>query len=79
MMENSVSQHCEEALQYLKGKIPSELDQPAVGIICGSGLGGLTNSVLPQPRLEVQYEDIPHFPHSKGSWTGIASIYVDIV
>ncbi|MCJ1468636.1 hypothetical protein MMC07_007265 [Pseudocyphellaria aurata] len=64
-MDDSVSQHCEEALHYLNQRIPSELDQPAVGVICGSGLGGLANSVLPQPRLEVPYMDIPHFPQSK--------------
>lgn len=34
-------------------QIPSELDQPALGIICGSGLGGLANSVLPQLCLEI--------------------------
>lgn len=67
-MDKSISQRSEEALQYLKGRIPSELDQPAVGIICGSGLGGLAKSVLPQPRLEVPYKDIPHFPQSKGSF-----------
>lgn len=64
-MDNSIQQQSEEALQYLKGRIPFELDRPVIGIICGSGLGGLANSVRPQPRLEVQYKDIPHFPQSK--------------
>lgn len=71
-MDNSIQQQSEEALQYLKGRIPSELDQPGVSIICGSGLGGLANSVRPQPRHEVQYKDIPHFPQSKGTLTGSA-------
>lgn len=72
-MDDSISQRCEEALRFLKERISSELDQPAVGIICGSGLGGLENSVLPEPRLEVQYRDIPHFPQSKGTLTRTAN------
>lgn len=74
-MNDSVSQHSEEALQYLKERIPSELDQPAVGIICGSGLGGLANFVLHQPRLEVQYQDIPYFPQCKGTLTRTANTF----
>lgn len=72
-MNVSVSEHSDEALQYLKERIPSELDQPPVGIICGSGLGDLANVVLHQPRLEVQYKDIPYFPQSKGTLTRTAN------
>lgn len=77
----SISQRCEEALQFLTERISSELDQPAVAIICGSGLGGLENSVLPEPRLEVQYKDIPHFPQSKGMilWLGPRTLFIRVV
>lgn len=65
-MDDLVFQHSSDALQYLEKKIPPELKSPSVGIVCGSGLGGLAKTVMPQPRLEVDYTDIPHFPASKG-------------
>ena len=66
-MDNFLPQQAEQALQYLHAKIPSELLSPVVGIICGSGLGGLAESVLPEPRAEIPYADIPHFPQSTGT------------
>lgn len=53
-MDNPTSQNPEEPFQYLKA-IRSELDQPALGIICGSGQGEMANSVLPQLRLETPW------------------------
>lgn len=67
VMDDTTSQYAEEAFQYIKDLIPPELDRPAVGMICGSGLGGMTNTLLLHPRQEVHYEDIPHFPESKGN------------
>lgn len=66
-MDDLVFQHSSDALQYLEKKIPPELRLPSVGIVCGSGLGVLAKTVMPQPRLEVDYTDIPHFPTSKGN------------
>ena len=65
-MENAISQQIVEALQYLQAKVPSKLHQPVIGIICGSGLNGLAGAVLPEPRFEIPYADIPHFPLSTG-------------
>lgn len=65
-MNNIISQHAAEALQSLQAKLPLDLQQPAVAIICGSGLGGLADTVLPEPRAEIPYIDIPHFPRSTG-------------
>ena len=65
-MDEFISQHAEEALHYLKGQIPSDLERPTIAIICGSGLGGLADIVLSQSHQEVQYKDIPHFPTSQG-------------
>lgn len=65
-MDDLVFQHSSDALEYLEKIIPPELRLPSVGIVCGSGLGGLAKTVMPQPRLEVHYTDIPHFPASKG-------------
>lgn len=65
-MENAISQQTTEALRYLQAKIPPKLHQPVIGIICGSGLNGLADTVLLEPRFEIQYADIPHFPSSTG-------------
>lgn len=66
-MDDLVFQRSSDALQYLEQKLPPELRLPSVGIVCGSGLGGLAKTVIPQPRLEVNYTDIPHFPTSQGT------------
>ena len=47
------------AASYIKGRV--EL-QPTVGIILGTGLGGLVNEI--EIVHEIAYEDIPHFPVS---------------
>src|SRR5262245_26897136 len=36
--------------------------KPRVGIILGTGLGGLAEEI--QAQAKIAYEDIPHFPHS---------------
>lgn len=74
MVNVSMFQKSSEALQYLQSKIPPELRSPIMGVICGSGLGGLADTVLPQPRLEVDYKDIPHFPQSTSKVLSIYSI-----
>lgn len=56
----------EEAAQYLFDLLPTALHWPPVGIICGSGLGGLADGVHANPQVEVFYRDIPHFPQSSG-------------
>ena len=41
--------------------------QPEVGVICGSGLGGLVDQLDPEPaRSIISYRDIPHFPEVSG-------------
>ena len=65
-MENAIPQHIAEAFHYLQANVPPKLRQPVIGIICGSGLDGLANAVLPDSRHEIPYADIPHFPQSTG-------------
>ena len=65
-MENTISQQTAEALRYLQERLPPGLHQPIIGIICGSGLNGLADAVLPEPRFEIPYTDIPHFSRSTG-------------
>ncbi len=65
-MGELLSQQVTEAINYLHGTVPSTLNGPIIGIICGSGLDGLANTVLPDSRYEIPYGDIPHFPRSTG-------------
>lgn len=55
-----------KAVHFLEKQLPEALRRPRLGVICGSGLGGLAETVLPQPMLEVPYTSIPHFPSSSG-------------
>jgi purine-nucleoside phosphorylase len=49
----------DDAVRFLREKTPME---PAIGIILGTGLGGLVREI--QAELVVDYADIPHFPVS---------------
>lgn len=49
----------QETATFIQSKIKSS---PSIGIILGSGLGDLANSV--EAELELHYTDIPHFPKS---------------
>lgn len=68
-MAHQDSENALEALEYLQPKLPVELRKPAIGIICGSGLGGLADVLLEQPQVAMSYSDIPHFAKSTGSQT----------
>lgn len=48
-----------ESAAYIKDKTDQE---PAIGIILGSGLGGLVE--IMSEKASIPYEDIPHFPRS---------------
>jgi purine-nucleoside phosphorylase len=51
-----------ETVAYIKSKLPkasSSLSSPTIGIVCGSGLGGLA-SCLSAP-VSLPYSDIPNF------------------
>ncbi|SLM35777.1 purine nucleoside phosphorylase [Lasallia pustulata] len=53
-----------EALHYIQQRLPSALEHPVAGVICGSGLGGLARTVQREPQVEINYADIPYFPNS---------------
>ncbi|EKV12080.1 Purine nucleoside phosphorylase I, inosine and guanosine-specific [Penicillium digitatum PHI26] len=53
-----------EAISYLRTKLPETLQKPQVAIVCGSGLGGLADTIQPETRIEFDYASIPHFPRS---------------
>jgi hypothetical protein len=66
----SIFQQATEAVEYLRMSLPPPLRNPRVGIICGSGLGGLADTIHPEPKHEVAYVDVPHFPKSTGMSIG---------
>jgi purine-nucleoside phosphorylase len=49
----------QEAAEFLRSKTSH---QPTVGIILGSGLGGLVNDI--EQAQSIDYQEIPHFPVS---------------
>jgi purine-nucleoside phosphorylase len=49
----------QEAVDFLSSKIAST---PMIGIILGTGLGGITEKI--RVELRVSYDEIPHFPVS---------------
>ncbi|KAJ3413649.1 hypothetical protein HDV05_007717 [Chytridiales sp. JEL 0842] len=49
-----------QSVDYLVSKLPQNLQKIQVGIICGSGLGGLAET-LEGPLVEIEYKDIPNF------------------
>jgi len=59
-------QRANESANLLRRGLPQELCNPKVAIICGSGLGGLVNTIDQDPRVETSYREIPGFPRSTG-------------
>jgi len=54
-----LKQQIQEAIDFLKTKVDFS---PEVGIILGTGLGGLADEI--QKKAVISYEEIPHFPIS---------------
>ncbi|KAL3455640.1 nucleoside phosphorylase domain-containing protein [Aspergillus heterothallicus] len=59
----SSSERTNDAFAFLKKSLPEQLQNPRVAIVCGSGLGGLAHTIDSEPRVEIDYAHIPHFPH----------------
>lgn len=55
-----------ETAAYVRSQLPDVLQNPKVAIVCGSGLGGLANTIEPEPKVELAYATIPNFPRSTG-------------
>ncbi|MBP6623638.1 MAG: purine-nucleoside phosphorylase [Chitinophagaceae bacterium] len=58
-MQNVDVQKLKETTDFISGKIQQK---PEIGIILGSGLGGLVNEI--EVSLSLNYEEIPNFPVS---------------
>jgi purine-nucleoside phosphorylase len=59
MAKDTTYDQIQETTAYLKQKVGEELEY---GIILGTGLGRLANSI--EPFAKIPYEEIPHFPVS---------------
>jgi hypothetical protein len=55
-----------ETAQYVRSQLPKALQNPKVAIVCGSGLGGLADTIESGPKVELSYGSIPNFPQSTG-------------
>lgn len=60
-----------EAVTFLRSRLPEGLQSPKVAIVCGSGLGGLADTVHAEGRAEYDYASIPHFPRSTGEYSKV--------
>ncbi|RIA98037.1 nucleoside phosphorylase domain-containing protein [Glomus cerebriforme] len=64
MQENEANnEFYDTTLNYFRVKLPTELSQPKIAIICGSGLGGLVDTIDETNcnKVEFEYKDIPGF------------------
>jgi purine-nucleoside phosphorylase len=59
-------QRASDTAAHLRASLPEDLHNPKVAIVCGSGLGGLADTINAEPRVERAYGDIPNFPISTG-------------
>jgi hypothetical protein len=50
----------------LRRLLPEALQHPTIAIVCGSGLGGLAETIHESPKLELPYEQVPGFPINTG-------------
>ena len=60
---------------FIRSKLPSHLQNPRVAIVCGSGLGGIADTVTADTKLEIDYHDIPNFPKTTGEYRGFSLNY----
>ncbi|KAI9277615.1 nucleoside phosphorylase domain-containing protein [Sporodiniella umbellata] len=63
-MNNITEQTYKITAEYLAQKLPANLKKVKLGIICGSGLGGLVDGIDPSTKIEFEYKDIPGFVSS---------------
>lgn len=62
----SLFERANQAASFLNGRLPEGLRTPKVAIVCGSGLGGLADTVPTGFRAEYDYSSIPYFPRPTG-------------
>lgn len=54
-----------DCLAWIQSQCPPELRKPSLGLVLGSGLGSIVNSIdATRPNITLDYTDIPHFPQT---------------
>lgn len=66
MMSSSIFARANETVEALRLRLPAALARPRVAIVCGSGLGGLAETIDHNVKEEWEYKDVPNFPLSSG-------------
>jgi len=63
---SNLSQRIEAAATAIRSRLAAEpeLAAPQLGLVLGSGLGGVVDLLDPAPRLHIPYHDIPEVPVS---------------
>lgn len=69
-MATNAFQRATETAEFLQSKLPEQIRRPRVAIVCGSGLGGLAETVNSEGSMREswKYEDVPNFPLSTGEF-----------
>lgn len=62
----SLYDRASETAQALQHELPEGLRKPKVAIVCGSGLGGLQQTINDGIKFEKPYADIPNWARSTG-------------
>ncbi|ORX43334.1 inosine guanosine and [Hesseltinella vesiculosa] len=55
----------ERSVQYIRSSIPECFKSVKLGVICGTGLGSLVETIDPSSKVELSYSDIPGFAVSQ--------------
>jgi len=63
-MANIHGLDADAAIKTIRSKLPETLHRPIFGIVCGSGLSGLGDSL--RDKVIVPYSEIPGFSQSSG-------------
>ena len=69
MATSSQYERARETAEFLRAELPAQLARPRVAIVCGSGLGGLVETIGGggAERREWGYAEVPHFPLGTGA------------
>ena len=74
MSGTSAFERATETTDFLRSKLPAHLSKPRVAIVCGSGLGGLAQTVNQGSEVESwEYKDLPNWPLSTGEFIALIS------
>lgn len=66
-MANITEETYKTSAEFLTSKLPEEFKKVELGVICGSGLGGLVDTIDQSTKVEFVYKDIPGFVASTGN------------